>query len=53
MDNVYDKNDDVEKHNLQKGSDSRILRWGLLYFNHKLSLRPIIASHKILSLFKG
>ena len=36
-----------------KGSVSRILRWVLLYINRRLSLRPIIASHKIVSLLKG
>ena len=36
-----------------KGSVSRDFRWVLLYINGKLSLRPIIASHKILSLLKG
>ena len=35
---------------LVKGSVSRGLRWVLLYINGKLSLRPIIASKKILSL---
>ena len=32
-----------------KGSFSRVLRWVLLYINQKLFLRPIIASHKILT----
>jgi len=36
-----------------KGSVSQILRWVLLYINRKLSLRPIIALLKILSLLKG
>ena len=36
-----------------KGSVSRMLRWVLFYVNQKLSLRPIIASHKILILVKG
>ena len=36
-----------------KGSVSRILRWVLLNINRKLSLRPIIALNKILSLLKG
>ena len=36
-----------------KGSVSRDLRWVFLYINRKLSLRPIIAWHKILSLLKG
>ena len=36
-----------------KGSVSRDLRWVLLYINGKLSLSPIIASQKILSLLKG
>ena len=35
------------------GSFFRILRWVLQYINQKLSLRPIITSHNILSLFKG
>ena len=36
-----------------KGSVSLVLRWVLLYMNGKLFLRPIIASHKILTLLKG
>ena len=36
-----------------KGSVSWILRWVLIYINGNLSLRPIIASNKILSLLKG
>ena len=36
-----------------KGSVSRVLRWVLLYINPKLFLRPIIVSHKILTLLKG
>ena len=35
------------------GSVSQILKWVLQYINRKLSLRPIIASNKILSLLKG
>ena len=36
-----------------KGSVSRVLRWVLLYIIQKLFSRPIIASHKILTLLKG
>ena len=36
-----------------KGSVSRVLRWVLQYINRMLSLWPIIAWHKILSLSKG
>ena len=36
-----------------KGSVSRDLRWVLLNINGNLSLRPIIASHNILTFFKG
>ena len=38
---------------LFKGSVPWDLRWVLLYIIPKLSLRPIIALHKILSLLKG
>ena len=36
-----------------KGSVSRVLRWVLLYIDWKLFSRPIITSHKILTLLKG
>jgi len=36
-----------------KGSISRILRWVLLFIDRKAFSRPILASHKILSLLKG
>ena len=36
-----------------KGSVSRVLRWVLLYIIQKLFSRPIIASHKILTFWKG
>jgi len=39
-------------HPLFTGSFSRILRWVLLYINLKVFSRPILASHKILSLLK-
>ena len=39
--------------NRVKGSVSRDLRWVLLNIYRKLSLRPIIALHKILILLKG
>ena len=36
-----------------KGSVLRVLRWVLLYINRKFSSRPIITSHKIVTLLKG